>query len=791
MNEFSIKAAEKNKLNPKEVIFRYLHYLPWLLLSLLLILSLAWVKLRYSTPIYGVSGKLLVKKSKTVGSGGDKFDDIFMSSGSSSNNLNDEIELIKSRAIAARVVHMLDLQIRYFNKGKIRTSSLHKDDLPFSLHLIQVNDSLKSNSFKIVINEDRFFLGESPTAHYYGESVKTAFGSFILHRKNNVRLSDFTSNAFTISWSPLEQAADALSNSLKVEQAASLANVLNFSFETDNTKSGRNIVNTYMQEYISASLEDRKQTAISTLSFIDDQLDTVKFDLAGVEKNLLHYKQKFNVVDPDVQSKIFFDRASDADRVITEQSVKLKIADQLYNYLNDKRKPFNLVPGTLGIEEPALGEQIAEYNKLQQQRVAALKTMPAANPIIVSLEAGIEKLRTDMLENLANIRNAFKLSLDELNKKYSTANSEISSMPLKERQLQEVTRQQKIMQELYSFLLQKKLETAISSASTISNIKVLDPAKVTGSPIAPNRKSVYMLALFLGLFAPVAVFALIEYLNDKVRSKSDVQRLTETPIIGEIGHADNATSLVVKENDRGYVAEQFRIIRSNLQYILPKDEKPVVLVTSSFSGEGKSFVSTNLAAVLALSGKKTVILEMDIRKPKIMKGLGMEERKGITNYIIGNAELKDIVVKVPNTANLYVIPCGPVPPNPAEILLEEKVKDFFAELKKDFDAIIIDSAPVGLVSDAASLSGFANGSVYIVRHNYTLKKQIELVDSIYKQKKLPKLSIAINDINTRSKYGSYYGYGYGYGYGLGSWQKRNNGYFDGEKKKSWWSFSKK
>jgi capsular exopolysaccharide synthesis family protein len=274
----------------------------------------------------------------------------------------------------------------------------------------------------------------------------------------------------------------------------------------------------------------------------------------------------------------------------------------------------------------------------------------------------------------------------------------------------------------------------------------------------------------IGIAIPVVIVFLMEYLNDKIKSRHEIEQTTAAPILGEIGHADKAGALVVTRNNRRFLAEQFRIIRSNLQYILPKADKLVMLVTSSFSGEGKSFISTNLGSVIALSGKRTVILEFDIRKPKILKGLGLIERKGITNYIVSNIALKELIHPVPEVENLYVIPCGPVPPNPAEMLLNERVEQLFAELRKEFDAIIIDSAPVGLVSDAVTLSRYADATVYIVRHNYTLKKQVQFVDDLYKQNKLPHLSIVINDINVKGGYGGYGygGYGYGYGYGYGS-----------------------
>ena len=276
---------------------------------------------------------------------------------------------------------------------------------------------------------------------------------------------------------------------------------------------------------------------------------------------------------------------------------------------------------------------------------------------------------------------------------------------------------------------------------------------------------------------PLAFIALKEYLNDKITSRYDLEKLTEAPILGEVGHSMANETLVVTKNNRKFISEQFRIIRTNLQYVINKIERPVILVTSSFSGEGKSFISTNIGAVMALAGKKTVILEFDIRKPKIIAGLNLTGKAGITNFIVGNVSVEEIIIPVNQAENLYVIPCGPIPPNPGELLLDEKVKELFDYLKVRFDTVIIDSAPMGLVSDGIILSAYADATLYITRQNYTLKKQVGLVNDLYTNKKLPRISLLLNDVKATSGYGGYYGsYGYGYSYGQG------NDYFEQEGK---------
>ena len=363
-------------------------------------------------------------------------------------------------------------------------------------------------------------------------------------------------------------------------------------------------------------------------------------------------------------------------------------------------------------------------------------------------------------------------TVSKLHERSSENVSQLKAMPAKMKKQAEIKRQVETWQNLYNFLQEQRAQTSISRASTIPNSVVAEQAYPTNTPIKPNRKAIQILAILLGIGIPALLIFIGEILNDKVTTRADIEKITPAPILGEIGHSYSDKVLIVNKTTRSMVAEQFRIIRSNLQYILSsKADKSVILVTSSFSGEGKSYVSINMGAVLALAGKRTVILEFDIRKPKVLSGLGIAKGQGITNYLVGKANLEELIRPVPDQDNLFVIGCGPVPPNPAELLLDQRVEDLFTYLREHFDIVVVDSAPVGMVSDAMTLSKFADSTLYLVRHRHTFKKQIALIDEFYAQNKLPKVSIIINDVKMKAGYG-YYGYGrygYGYGYGYGSY----------------------
>jgi capsular exopolysaccharide synthesis family protein len=419
---------------------------------------------------------------------------------------------------------------------------------------------------------------------------------------------------------------------------------------------------------------------------------------------------------------------------------------------------------------------INAYNVAQLERKDLIEAnVPRGNPAVQEKEAMTETLRQRILSSLSNVRKAITTSISDLQSKNATVQAQLRSLPAKQQNYLEIQREQQTKQAVYNLLLEKNEESAIALAATISNSKVLEQAMPNGTPVKPNRRNTQLLALFIGFLLPGLFILGVEVLNDKVTTRNDIERITTATILGEVGHSYSNETLVVKSNNRSVVAEQFRIIRSNLQYVLSNIQKPVILVTSSFSGEGKSFVSTNIGAVMALTGKKTIILEFDIRKPKILSQLNMGKKPGVTNYLIGKASLEDLPIPVPETENLYVLPCGPVPPNPAELLLESRLNDLIAYLKNNFDVIVMDTAPVGMVSDAMTLSKFADCTLYIVRQGYTYKRQIALIDEFHQQKKLPRISLVVNDVKAHGGYG-YYGYGkYGYGgYGYGY----TSGYFD-------------
>lgn len=762
------------KAGPKEFILKYLKYVPWVVLSLGLFLLLAYIKIRYSTYIYRVSCSILVKNDQNAKQGDARFADLFMPG--TVTNLSNEMEILKSPPVLQRVARDLNLEQMYYFQGKVKTSLMYANG-PIQMEVLSIADSNVGFSSVILLQgHGKFLLNESKQPLSFGQPFKIG-QNLCRIVAGNMGEENFLSGKFTLIWQPVREAANYIAGSLSVAQVNQQATILTLTFEGENAELGNNVLNKLSAVYDSLIIEDKSRINANTLSFINSQLRLLNDTLRGAQGGLRNYMEENQVFDMDGQSKNYLESLKELTKARDDQDVKQKIIDWLLDYISDKHNAYELVPTSLGIQETALSPLIAEYNQLQLQREANLKTTPATNPLIANLEVSIERVRKNIYQALLNVKQSYTITDTNLHEHEKELRGNIRQLPGKSMQLVNKERQQRILEELYSLLLQKKLETQISSASTVSNTSVVQPAVGDGVQTSPDVKKTFTLYFFFGLLLPVGVIAVIEVMRDKVSSRLDVEKHTSIPILGEVGHSDQKQTLVLTKNSRRFISEQFRIIRTNLRYIISKKEKPVIMITSSYGGEGKSFISTNIGAAMALAENQTVIMEFDIRKPKIVSGLELKRKMGITNYLIGSATFEDLLVKVEGVENLYVIPCGPIPPNPSELLLDPRLDSLMEEVKKRFDVVIMDTAPVGLVSDAMNLARFADCTLFIVRQSYTFRRQIPFIDELYVQNKLPKLSVLINDVKMA---GGYYSGGYrtGYGYYGGYGYAGESSYFE-------------
>jgi capsular exopolysaccharide synthesis family protein len=754
--------SELGNLSIKDLFFKYIRFLPVFLLCLALTLFGAWLYLRYATPIYRASGTLRIKNDKQSQTGGDeKLNQLALNTGT--ENIQNEVEVLKSKPLMERVVNALDLGVTYNAIGKIKSPDIYRQG-PFLLQTFELSDSSRPFTLDIKFINDTAFTTDGKNNFVLGELFRNKYGVFRLNKNSY----SSPGREYTVSRHPSQSVAAELAGSVQVAPKNG-TDILTISIESTNPQEAADIVNQLMIEYGEMTKEDKNAEAALTLAFVDKSLKSVQNQIDSIQKEKSEFEKANNLIDLENQTKNYFDDINEAHKDLSDQQILMNISDLIENYLRDTQNDYKLVPSSLGVKDITLESKIEEYNKAQLYRAGLLEShIPANNPIIKQQNQIIEKLRTDILEAVKNVKTSTAVAINTYKQQQGAAEGQVKSLPPQIKRLKEFETQLNSKMGIYSYLMEKKLETTISQASTLSNSKVIEKSYPSSTPVKPNRRSIQLLAILAGIGLPALFIFMMEVVNDKVTTRFDIEKLTRAPLLGEVGHSYANASMVVNKTNRGMVAEQFRIIRSNLQYVLNKVDKQIILVTSSFSGEGKSFITTNLGAVMALAGKKTVVLEFDIRKPKVLSGLGLSRKIGLTNYLLGKVKLEDLPIPVPGYDNLFVIGCGPIPPNPSELLLEQGVADLFEHLKENFDVILIDTAPVGMVSDAMTLGKFAYCSLYIVRQGHTYKKQIGLIDEFYKEEKLPKVSIVINDVKIKPGYG-YYGYGrYGYGYGYKS-----------------------
>lgn len=776
-NFIKLDSNHESNINLHKMISVFLHNWWLYVLFITFFIIGSYLYIRYATPYYMIHAKILVqdkKKGGNVMGAADFMQDLDLFQGQ--NSVDNEVELLKSRTLMEKTLDELQLNLKYFIEGKVKTSEVNSLILPFYVEAHNlIEDSISDQKITIEMLDNKSFQLKhlsSVKIYKFYDTLYFNFGKLIFKPATSYVKAE--SYPVIIRIIRKDVAVALLQQFLSVAPTNKTVSTIDLSISDPIPQRGENILNRLLFIYNRMNKDDKNRIADSTILFIDDRLKIVIKELESVEGQIQGFRQSNDLTDFSSQGKLLIENSSQYVKDLTQQEVQLEILNSLEDYLIKSDSSTRLVPVTLTIEEPTLLGLVQSYNTAQIEKDKLMQTTGANNPVMQQLNMEIPNLKRDILTNLSSIKRGMLINKNQISRKAQMLDKQMRQVPGKERTLLEYSRQQSIKEQLYLFLLQKREETAVSKSANVDNTRIVDSAKSESRPFKPQKTLIYFGAALLALLLPTLILYLKELLNRRILNKSDITNKTSVSIIGEIGHNILKEDIVVKEGSRTSIAEQFRAIRTNLQFLMPGENEKCILITSSMSGEGKSFIALNLASALALSGKRVVLMELDLRKPKISKMLGISNNIGFSNYAINKSKIEQIIIPSGFSENLWIIPSGPLPPNPSELIMMPSIDELFTTLKQRFDYIIIDTAPLGLVTDAQLLANYAVTSLYIVRQGYTFKEQLLLIDEARKDKKLPRLNIIVNDVKSSK------GYGYGYGYGYGD---VSNGYFGDEKKK--------
>lgn len=679
-----------------------------------------------------------------------------------SNSFN-EVRVLESRNLLRQVISDMNINVHIFNKNGFIKTELY-EDAPLKIILSQHGDLTRTINYALTILNDQSYRLVDKDDHNI--DVKGSFGSAIKLPHYSVTLIKTPrfspAGKYEIAIRSIKRAENELAAKFTASLSDKQSTIIGLQLNFGNPKRGELILQRFMELYLKNNLSNKVRIADSTIKFIDSRLSVVSTELGKVEKNLETYKVKNKISDINAQSKALVQGASDYQQKLNETEVQLAVVNDLYKYVSDV-KSAQVVPSSLITKDMSFGSAINAYNEMLLRKEQLKLSLQETSSIVKNLDEQIQTARAILLTSLKSYRHSLNISEAAIIKQNTAISNKIADAPVKERVYLDYSRQQSLKQDLYLFLLQKREETAISQKATISNCRILDNAESDEDPFSPKKSFIFSIASLIGLFLPAAGLGLKQMLNNRITKKDDIEKHTTVAVLGQISKNTHKHKILIYNEARTVISEEIRALRTNLKYITDGGKSNVIMFTSSMSGEGKSFISLNLGNSIALSGKKVVLVELDLRKPKLLKYMETEADYGFTDYVISTD--KDAIDNLihPSTfnENFYFISSGTLPPNPAEILMSSKLKELVETLRNRFDYVIIDTAPVGQVSDALIIEEFADVTCYVMRQNYTFKSQLNIVNDLQKYRKVKQLYLVVNDIELHTN--SITGYGYGYG----------------------------
>lgn len=754
----------------------------WIVLSTIVALGAAFGYLKYTRPVYASNMKILVKDedSRSRMYRGGQLALESMGVISNSNGFDNELEILTSSNISQRVVKSLKLYVSYELDGRLRNHELYKNnpyivDMPenqlVDLHsLIQLKIDRQGDGVHVA---GEIYVPRSKEPILFERSVKELPGSFntpvgtITLQRNPGVGAELPKQTMYATIMPLEYAAKAYGSRLSVSASSKTTTVAVLNYLDTQPERAIDYLNELFRSYNEDANEDKNEVALKTEEFLKNRISAIREELDATESNLESYKKKNELINLTNDASNALNKLTEYQKEQVELETQLNLVTALLDYVDDPRNAFNVVPSNLGLKDADMSNLLNKYNDYVLQRNRLLKSSSPENPYVKRLTAQLEEMWPTIRLSLKSVRENILTQKRSAEDQYNLFSRRVGEVPTQERSLNNIIRQQEIKVELYLMLLQKREENYISLNSTAAKARVIDDPRSTGK-VSPKTKVILLGALVLGLCFPVGLIYLLGLLRYRIEGREDVEMLTKIPVLADIPLApkslDGELSLAVRENSNDMMEEAFRGLRTNLRFILSEKEN-VIACTSCIPGEGKTFISTNLAMSLALLGKRVIIVGLDIRKPRLVKLFGLSsDHRGITTFLSSNSgDFQDLDKQIHHAVlnpNLDVLPAGVIPPNPGELISREQLDHAIALLREHYDYVIVDTPPVGLVSDTLSAARVADMTIMVCRADYSPRNNFQLINALHHDNKMPKITLVLNGIDLKKrKYGYYYGYG--------------------------------
>lgn len=712
----------------------------WFLFSIAFSMAAAYLYYSFQAPVYLAESRLLIKDEKKGISEQSILKELEIFT--PKKVVENEIEVLKSFTLMNQVVERLGLDATYY-KSTIWGDREIFGKLPIKITVKRPTSLLYKEKikFRFINNETVEIDGDS---YPIGKDIDTDFGQLKItaNKPLNPEIKPLI-----VKFSPRIKTVKAYQKKLVVEPTTKASTVLTLAIEDGVARKGEQILDQLIKEYNQSAIIDKNKAASNTLAFVENRLKLLSKEITVVEKDVERYKSEAGITDLSSQASLFLDKVKENDALLSEVNLQVSALEDLEKYVHSTSSNRGAIPVIIGLNDPVLTGLIHKLGELELENNQLKGTVGPDNPMAKTLQSQIAATKNSISDNIHTVKTMLTTNRRLLQKTNQDLEGLVRSIPHKERALLNITRQQAIKNELYSYLLQKREETALSYAAAISDSRTIDTALASSEPVKPVMRNIFILFGLLGLCFPVALLAIRDSQNNRIVRRADIESLINVPIIGEVVQSAENQTLIINSQNRSVIGEQIRTLRTNLQFLRSESDKSqTILFTSSISGEGKSFLSINMGASLSLIGYPTVILEFDMRKPRLEKILKKQSKKGLSHYLINEAEIDEILHPVAGYNNYYLLPCGSVPPNPTEILSSPRLAKLFQELRKKFEYILIDTPPCTLVSDAQLLAPYADITLFVVRHNVTPKNNLKIIESLYREKRFEKMYLAINGI---------------------------------------------